>query len=358
MFRNLKAVGRILYGRKSFDQLEDVLAELRVEKDSYVLFLLDPYFEGKDLMKRIPLHTQDILKIIDITDEPKTKTVDSIVAEVKSLRDSFPVSVVGIGGGSIMDYAKAIRLMFTNDGSSALYQGLDFIKNKGVHCTVIPTISGTGAEVSMTTVLSGPEKKLGIKGNFTPADQLVMDPDLIATVPEPHRFYTAMDCYIHNIEAANGHRRTIMGDSLGNESLRLCREIFLSDDSHSPENDEKLMVASFLGGLSLTYSEVGACHAISYGLATVLGIHHGIGNCVVFNQLEEFYPEGVKEFKEMMKNNNIVLPIGVTSKCTTEEIEKMIDVTLTLVFMWAHVSGSDWQKIITRDKLRGLLQKM
>ena len=358
MFRNLKAVGRILYGRNSFDQLNDVLAELRVDNDGFVLFLLDPYFEGKDLMKRIPLQEQDILKVIDITDEPKTKTVDAIVSEVKGLRSTLPVSVVGIGGGSIMDYAKAIRLMFTNEGSSALYQGLDFIKNKGVHCTVIPTISGTGAEVSMTTVLSGPEKKLGIKGNFTPADQLVMDPDLIASVPEPHRFYTAMDCYIHNIEAANGHRKTVMGDSLGNESLRLCREIFLSDDSHTPENDEKLMIASFLGGLSLTYSEVGACHAISYGLATVLGIHHGIGNCVVFNQLKEFYPEGVKEFQEMMKNNNIILPTGVTSKCTPEEIEKMIDVTLTLVFMWAHVCGPDWQKIITRDKLRGLLQKM
>ena len=118
------------------------------------------------------------------------------------------------------------------------------------------------------------------------------------------------------------------------------------------------MIASFLGGLSLTYSEVGACHAISYGLATVLGIHHGIGNCVVFNQLEEFYPEGVKEFKEMMKNNNIILPTGVTSNCTSEQIEKMIDVTLTLVFMWAHVCGPGWEKIITRDKLRGLLQKM
>lgn len=358
MFRNLKAVGRILYGRNSFDQLGDVLGELRTEKDSYVLFLLDPYFEGTDFIKRIPLHTQDILKIIDITDEPKTKTVDAIVAEVKKLRHGLPVSVVGIGGGSIMDYAKAIRLMFTNEGSSALYQGLDFIKNKGVHCTVIPTISGTGAEASMTTVLSGPEKKLGIKGNFTTADQLVMDPDLIASVPEPHRFYTAMDCYIHNIEAANGHRKTIMGDSLGTESLRLCREIFLCEDSHTPENDEKLMVASYLGGLSLTYSEVGACHAISYGLATVLGIHHGIGNCVVFNQLEEFYPEGVKEFREMMKNNNIVLPTGVVANCTAEEIEKMIDVTLTLVFMWAHVSGPDWQKTITREKLRGLLMKM
>lgn len=358
MFRNLKAVGRILYGRNSFGQLGEVLDELRVEKDDYVLFLLDPYFEGKELMKRIPLHSQDILKIIDITDEPKTKTVDTIVAEVKSLRKGLPVSVVGIGGGSIMDYAKAIRLMFTNEGSSAEYQGLDIITNKGVHCTVVPTISGTGAEVSMTTVLSGPEKKLGIKGNFTPADQLVMDPDLIGSVPDPHRFYTAMDCYIHNIEAANGHRRTVMGDSLGAESLRLCREIFLSDDSRAPENDEKLMVASFLGGLSLTYSEVGACHAISYGLATVLGIHHGIGNCIVFNQLEEFYPEGVKEFREMAKNNKILFPKGVVANCTSEEIEKMIDVTLTLVFMWAHVCGPDWKKVITRDKLRGLLLKM
>jgi 3-deoxy-alpha-D-manno-octulosonate 8-oxidase len=248
--------------------------------------------------------------------------------------------------------------MFTNEGSSALYQGLDFIKNKGVHCTLVPTISGTGAEVSMTTVLSGPEKKLGIKGNFTAADQLVMDPDLIKTVPDPHRFYTAMDCYIHNVEAFKGHRKTVMGDSLGTESLRLCREIFLGEDSRTPENDEKLMVASFLGGLSLTYSEVGACHAISYGLATVTGIHHGIGNCIVFNQLEEFYPEAVIEFREMMEKNNIVLPTGVTANCTSEEIEKMIDVTLTLVFMWAHVSGPEWQKVITRDKLRGLLAKM
>ncbi len=358
MFRNFKAVGRVLYGRGSFDQLDDVMSELRVSEDSYVLFLVDEYFDGKELMKRIPLHEQDILKIIEVKDEPKTKTVDAIVAEVKSLGKGNPVSVVGIGGGSAMDYAKATRLMFTNEGSSSEYQGLDFIKNKGVHCTVIPTISGCGAEVSMTTVLTGPVKKLGIKGNFTPADQLVLDPNLITTVPNPQRFYSAMDCYIHNIEALNGHRKTVMGDSLGNESLRLCREIFLSPDSRTPENDEKLMIASYLGGLSLTYSEVGACHAISYGLASVTNVHHGEGNCIVFNQLEEFYPEGVQEFRTFMKNNNIELPKGFNANRTTEEIEKMIDVSLTLIFMWAHVCGPDWQNIITREKLRGLLMKM
>ena len=358
MFRNLKPVGRILYGRNSFDQLGDVLGELRIENDSYVLFLVDEYFDGKDFLKRIPLQPQDILKIIDVTDEPKTKTVDEMVAEINALGKGNPVSVVGIGGGIVMDYAKAIRLMFTNEGSSALYQGLDFIKNKGVHCTVIPTISGTGAEVSMTTVLTGPLKKLGIKGNFTAADQLVMDPELITSVPEPIRFYTAMDCYIHNIEALNGHRRSVMGDSLGIESLRIFREIYLSEDSRTPENEEKLMVASYLGGLSLTYSEVGACHAMSYGLATVTDIHHGVGNCIVFNQLEEFYPEAVKEFREMMRLNNIEIPQGVVARLTPEAIEKMIDVSLTLVFMWAHVCGPEWEKIITRDKLRGLYLKM
>jgi len=358
MFRNFKAVGRVLYGRNSFDQLDEVMGELRANKDSFVLFLVDEYFEGKELMKRIPMHSQDILKIIEVKEEPKTKIVDEIVAEVKSLGKGNPVSVVGIGGGSAMDYAKATRLMFTNEGSSAQYQGLDFIKNKGVHCTVIPTISGCGAEVSMTTVLTGPVKKLGIKGNYTPADQLVLDPELIKTVPEPQRFYTAMDCYIHNIEALNGHRKTVMGDSLGHESLRLCREIFLSGDSHTSENDEKLMIASYLGGLSLTYSEVGACHAISYGLASVTGVHHGEGNCIVFNQLEEFYPEAVKEFRAMMKNNNIELPKGFNANRSPEEIEQMIDVSLTLIFMWAHVCGADWQKVITREKLRGLLMKM
>ena len=358
MFRNFKAVGRVLYGRGSIDQLDDVMSELRISEDSFVLFLVDEYFDGKELMKRIPLHKQDILKIIEVKDEPKTKTVDAIVAEVKSLGKGNPVSVVGIGGGSAMDYAKATRLMFTNEGSSSEYQGLDFIKNKGVHCTVIPTISGCGAEVSMTTVLTGPVKKLGIKGNFTPADQLVLDPNLITTVPDPQRFYSAMDCYIHNIEALNGHRKTVMGDSLGNESLRLCREIFLSPDSRTPENDEKLMIASYLGGLSLTYSEVGACHAISYGLASVTNVHHGEGNCIVFNQLEEFYPEGVQEFRTFMKNNNIELPKGFNANRSSEEIEKMIDVSLTLIFMWAHVCGPDWQNIITREKLRGLLMKM
>ena len=68
------------------------------------------------------------------------------------------------------------------------------------------------------------------------------------------------------------------------------------------------MMASFFGGMSIAYSQVGIAHAMSYGLAYVLGTHHGIGNSIVFDYLEEFYPEGVAEFRRMLAKADIALP--------------------------------------------------
>ena len=75
-----------------------------------------------------------------------------------------------------MDLAKAVSLMLTNPGSSVDYQGWDLIKNPAVYHVGIPTLSGTGSEVSRTTVLTGPEKKLGINSDHTVFDQIVLDP--------------------------------------------------------------------------------------------------------------------------------------------------------------------------------------
>ena len=103
-----------------------------------------------------------------------------------------------------MDLAKAVSLMMTNSGSSADYQGWDLVKKPGVYKAGIPTLSGTGAEVSRTTVLTGPSRKLGMNSDFTPFDQIVLDPELTANVPANQRFYTGMDCYIHCIESLEG----------------------------------------------------------------------------------------------------------------------------------------------------------
>jgi len=118
------------------------------------------------------------------------------------------------------------------------------------------------------------------------------------------------------------------------------------------------MMASFFGGMSIAYSQVGACHAISYGLSYVLGTHHGIGCCIVFDYLEEFYHEGVTEFRIMMEKCNIELPRDLVKNLKEEQIETMITVALGLEPLWENCLGRDWKNIMTRDRARSLFLKM
>jgi 3-deoxy-alpha-D-manno-octulosonate 8-oxidase len=289
--------------------------------------------------------------------EPTTGQVDALRDQI--LAQGLPVGVVGIGGGSVMDIAKAVALMLTNEGSSTLYQGLNLIKKPGVYHVGVPTISGTGAEVSMTAVLTGPEKKLGLKCDWTVFDQIVLDPDLIASVPRNQWFYTGMDTYIHCVESMTGHLKNTYSEAYGYKAMDLCREVYLGPQSgQTPENDEKLMVASLFGGLSLTYSEVGVCHALSYGLSYVFGTRHCYANCIIFEQLEDFYPEGVREFRQMVAQHQIFIPQGLAKDWTDAQMDKMADVALALTHMWNHALGPDWKQKITHADIKKLYARM
>jgi 3-deoxy-alpha-D-manno-octulosonate 8-oxidase len=258
-----------------------------------------------------------------------------------------------------MDIAKATSLMFTNEGSSVQYQGLDLIKKPGIYHLGVPTISGTGAEVAMTAVLTGPEKKLGLKCEFTPFNQVILDPELISTVPRERWFYTGMDTYIHCIESETGFLNNAFSHAYGDQALKLCREIYLGEHSgQTPENDDKLMVASMMGTLSLTYSEVGICHALSYGLAMVFHEKHCYANCLAFQHLEDYYPEGVREFRQMLKRNNIVLPTGLSRNWTDEQITAMAHVAYNLSHMWNHAIGPDWKEKITIETIKALFKRL
>lgn len=355
MFRNFKLVPHIIFGRGCFAQLDDIVEKQRTTPDSWVVFVVDDVFKGKALEKRIPVHGKDLLLWVNVEDEPKTKYVDDLTLRVKAFAPLLPSAVIGIGGGSGMDLAKAVSLMLTNEGSSTLYQGWDLIQNPGVYHMAVPTLSGTGAEVSRTAVLTGPEKKLGLNSDYTVFDQVVLDPELTQGVPRDQHFYTGMDCYIHCIESLQGTYLNEFSKAYGEKSLDLCREVFLNDHADSAD---KLMMASFFGGMSIAYSQVGACHALSYGLSYVLGTHHGIGCCITFDYLDEIYPEGVKEFRTMMKKCGIELPRNLVKNLSDEKIEKMVTVALGLAPLWENCLGKDWQTIMTRDKARSLFLKM
>lgn len=359
MHKNFKNIEKVVFGRGSFDMMDSILAERRNDNAGFILFVVDDYFNGKELAKRIPVKDGDIVRYIDVDpNEPTTEQIDTLRDEVMAVK-GMPAGVVGIGGGSIMDIAKAVSLMFTNEGSSTLYQGLNLIKKPGIYHLGVPTISGTGAEVSMTAVLTGPEKKLGLKCDWTVFNQVILDPELIASVPTDKWFYTGMDTYIHCIESENGILNNAYSHAYAEQSLKLCREIYLGENAgRTAENDDKLMVASMMGGLSLTYSEVGVCHALSYGLSKIFGEKHCYANCLAFQHLEDYYPEGVKEFREMLVRHGVVLPQGLSKKWTDDEITAMAHVAYNLHHMWNHAIGTDWKEKITIETIKQLYERM
>ena len=358
-FRNFANVGNFVFGNSSLNTLDNILHERRTYQGDSFIFLVDDVFKGKELEKRIPARAEDTITWISTKEEPKTSKVDQITQQIHDNFPSLPAGIIGIGGGTVMDYAKAISLTLTNPGPSEQYQGLDLIKNKGIWCACIPTLSGTGSEVSMTAVLSGPTQKLGIKCNYTVPDQIVLDPELTQGVSPHQRFYTGMDCYIHAVEALTGHCRNALGDAYGEKSLALCRDVFLNhENKYTPVVAEKLMLASYLGGLSLTYSQVGICHALSYGLSHVLGYAHGIGNCICFNQLEDYYGEDVAVFHQMVEKHQIPIPQHITKTLPEEKLVAMAEVAYALDHMWLHALGKDWKERITMGKLVDLYSRL
>ena len=358
-YKNFPMVPRVIFGRGSFNQLNEIVSPNRLNAKAPFIFLVDDVFKNNTwLISRISLSYEDKIVYISTKEEPKTSEVDALVEEIILNYKERPSGIIGIGGGSVLDFAKAVSIMLANEGLSKDYQGWDLVKNPAIYHVGVPTLSGTGAEVSRTAILTGPDLKLGINSDYTPFDQVILDPELTKDVEKDQWFYTGMDCYIHCIESLNGTFLNEFSKTYGEKAFDLCKEIFLGDNLSPEASQDKLMMASWHGGMSIAYSQVGVAHALSYGLSYHLGIKHGIGNCLVFDHLEEYYPEGVAIFKAMKAKHNIKLPQGICANLSNEEFDIMINVALSLEPLWENALGKTWKKVITPEKLKVLYQKI
>ena len=265
-----------------------------------------------------------------------------------------------MGGGITMDVAKAVSNLLTNGGKAEDYQGWDLLKKPGIFKIAIPTISGTGAEATRTCVMINPKTgiKLGMNSDFTVYDQLILDPGLTITVPRDQYFYTGMDAFIHCIESLNGSYRNEIGDAYSNQTISLCRDVFMSDDMMSDENRSKMMVASYLGGCAIATSYVGVLHPFSAGLSVVLGIHHCLANCISMRAMEEFYPLEYEEFWKMANIQKVEIPKGVCSDLSSKQYEQLYQSTIVHEKPLINALGETFKNALTKEKVIQLFRKM
>ena len=359
--RNNKNTLGYAFGAGSIGALQSVLQNKCLQKDDYVVYFIDLYFkENPGRLGELPSFGKDLIIYVNPEREPTTSSINYFISEFFDGQKSSPFAIVGIGGGITMDTAKAVSNLLTNGGKAEDYQGWDLVKVPGIYKVGIPTISGTGAEATRTCVMTHTPTglKLGMNSDHTVFNQLILDPDLTETVPYDQYFFTGMDAFIHCVEALHGRYRNTLGDAFSDQVLKLCREVFMSEDMKSNENREKLMVASYFGGCAVGMTYVGVVHPFSAGLSVVLGMHHGIANCVAMTAMEEFYPREVEAFWQMVEKQNVSIPRGVCRNLKKKQYDLLYESTIIHEKPLTNALGDGFKSILSKEKVVEIFKSM
>ena len=213
-------------------------------------------------------------------------------------------SIVGIGGGSVLDVAKLVAAFANSEQQAADCFGTGFIKQKGLWLACLPTTAGTGSEVSPNAILLDERDHLkkGIVSPFLVADAAYVDPKLTWTVPAKVTADTGMDALTHCIEAYTNKFAHPAVDIYALQGIRLIAANLerAVKNGQDQEAREALALGSLYGGMCLGPVNTAAVHALSYPLGGEFHIPHGLSNAILLPSVMKFNrPAALRRYAEV-----------------------------------------------------------
>lgn len=203
--------------------------------------------------------------------------------------------VVGLGGGSAQDTAKAVAVLATNGGRVRDYAGNGNVPRPASPLVLIPTTAGTGSEVTANASItnSDTQDKLAIRDPHAYAQLAILDPELLAGLPAGAAAAAGIDALTHAVESYASVRGSELTRSLAAEAIRRMAhslEAFVADRS-DPDAASSMLFASFLAGIAISHTGTGNAHAVSRALGGRYGIAHGVGCGVALPGVMRFNAE-------------------------------------------------------------------
>lgn len=237
----------------------------------------------------------------DIVAEPTVSDFNHIIALARQFRAD---SVVGIGGGSVLDVSKLVAAFINSQQQVEQCFGTGFIREKGVWLACLPTTAGTGSEVSPNAILLDERDHLkkGIVSPYLIADAAYVDPKLTWTVPAKVTADTGMDALTHCIEAYTNKFAHPAVDIYALQGIRLIAANLerAVKDGTDVEAREAMAFGSLYGGLCLGPVNTAAVHALSYPLGGEFHIPHGLSNAILLPSVMKFnMPSAVRRYAEV-----------------------------------------------------------
>lgn len=215
--------------------------------------------------------------------EPDFEYLEDIRA---SARNHQPSLVIGVGGGSTMDAAKGVAITLTNDGPCDGYQGLDLYTKPGLPCVTIPTLFGSGAEVTPSAVFINRRlnRKGGINGRAIFPFRALVDPKMMVGIDMAVLGATAMDALVHAVESYTARCATSVSQMFSRQAFSTLINA-LDELGQRPDSLKGLTFlaeGAFLAITALMHSEQGLAGGSSYPLGVYCSVPHGVagGRCL------------------------------------------------------------------------------
>jgi len=293
---------RIFFGPGTITQLKDIVeTELQAKKPFLVT---DKGIRDSGIAEKVTSSFPDIPVFDEIEQNPKHPTIDKAGNLVRKLE---PDLIIGLGGGSALDAAKAIALLAANPGGIEEYEGRAKYKDPPLPVLAIPTTCGTASEVTWVAVITHTERKfkMSIKGPLMFPAVALVDPDLLATLPPSLVASTGMDALTHAIEAYTVKPATYITDIFARASLKYVFQSIeeaYNDIQGNRKARERIMLGSMLAGFAFGNSDVGAVHCIAESVGSLLDTPHGVANAIFLPYVMEFnLPVATRRFAEISR---------------------------------------------------------
>ncbi len=284
--------GRTIFGEKALESSENAIKGLgkkafivtgKIVTKIGTVSLLTCYLDRWNISYKV---------FNDITGEP---TDEMILAGVKAYQESGCDFLIGIGGGSPLDSAKAIGAMATLNGTLGDYMGVE-LKGNFPPLVLIPTTAGTGSETTRFMVITDTKKgvKMLLKGDDLLPEIAIIDPEFTVTAPKSITAATGMDALTHAVESYISKKANVLTDVYALSAIkRIFRYLPLAyEDGTHKKAREEMSIAAFEAGVCINNASVTLVHGMSRPIGALFHIPHGISNAMLITECLSYVADG------------------------------------------------------------------
>lgn len=271
------ATGRVVAGPGTLARLDELVGGTH-----RVLLLSDPGVRAAGIVDRVEalLATRVVTTHDRVPANPSTAALDVAAADAREARVEL---VVAVGGGSVLDAAKAVALLVTRGGSAEeLARGT--AGPPGLPVVAVPTTAGTGAETNGFGVCEdAAHRKVYLGDVSTVPVAVVLDPELTLGLPPGATAATGFDAVVHGVESLLSRGATPVSRSFARESLRLTVPALRAAVADGSDLDARaaMLLGANLAGRALTLSGLGLVHGLGHSLTALTGTPHGVALAAV-----------------------------------------------------------------------------